>query len=57
VFWQVGGAVVVGTTASVEGVILTKKSVTLQTGASVLGRVLAQTAVELDKNTVAEPTP
>jgi hypothetical protein len=57
VFWQVGGAVVVGTTASVEGVILTKKSVTLQTGASVLGRVLAQTAVELDKNTIAEPTP
>jgi hypothetical protein len=57
VFWQVTGPVVVGTTARFEGVILTQKSVTLQTGAALHGRVLAQTAVELDANDVDEPTP
>jgi hypothetical protein len=55
VFWQVTGPVSVGTTARFEGVILTKKSVTLKTGASLHGRVLAQTAVDLDENIVAEP--
>lgn len=57
VFWQVTGAVSVGTTASLQGVILTQKSITLSTGASVNGRLLAQTAVNLDMNTVTEPTP
>ena len=57
VFWQVTGQVSVGTTASFEGVILTQKSVTLKTGASVHGRVLAQTKVALDQNVVGEPTP
>jgi hypothetical protein len=57
VFWQVTGQVSVGTTASFEGVILTEKSVTLKTGASVHGRVLAQTKVALDQNVVGEPNP
>ncbi len=57
VFWQVTGPVSVGTTASFEGVILTQKSVTLRTGASIHGRVLAQTEVALDQNVVGEPTP
>jgi hypothetical protein len=57
VFWQVTGLVSVGTTASFNGVILTATAVTLQTGAVVHGRLLAQTAVNMDGNTVVEPAP
>jgi hypothetical protein len=55
VFWQVAGLVNIGTTAHFEGVVLTQKSVTLNTGASLNGRLLAQTAVGLSGNTVVEP--
>ena len=57
VFWQVAGLVDIGTTAQFEGVVLTQKSVTLNTGASLNGRLLAQTAVGLSGNTVVEPAP
>jgi hypothetical protein len=57
VFWQVSGLVDVGTTAHFEGVILTQTSVTLRTGASIDGRLLAQTAVDIDAATVVEPAP
>ena len=56
VFWQVAGLVDLGTTAHAEGVVLTQTSVTLRTGASINGRLLAQTAVSLDGSTVIEPT-
>jgi hypothetical protein len=55
VFWQVSGAVELGTTAHFEGIILTQTSITLGTGASINGRLLAQTAVTLDANSVVEP--
>jgi hypothetical protein len=55
IFWQVAGTVTMGTTAHVEGVILSKTSVTLNTGATFNGRALAQTAVILDGNTVVNP--
>jgi len=55
VFWQVSGQVVLGTTAHFEGVVLTQTSATLRTGATLNGRLLAQTAVSLDGNTVVEP--
>jgi hypothetical protein len=57
VFWQVGGAVVLGTTAHLEGIVLTQTAATLANGASVNGRILAQTAVTLDASTVVAPTP
>jgi hypothetical protein len=57
VFWQVAGLVALGTTAHLEGVILTKTSISLRTGASVNGRLLAQTAVTIAKATVVEPAP
>jgi hypothetical protein len=57
VFWQVGGAVVLGTTAHLEGIVLTQTAATLASGASVNGRLLAQTAVTLDGSTVVAPTP
>ena len=55
VFWQVAGLVDLGTTAHWEGVVLTQTSITLQTGASIKGRLLAQTAVNIDGSTVVEP--
>lgn len=55
VFWQSAGVVSIGTTAHFEGVVLAKTMVAVKTGASVNGRLLAQTAVTLQKNTVTQP--
>ena len=57
IFWQVAGAVTLGTTAHFEGVILAKTMIAVNTGASVNGRLLAQTAVTLQMNAVTEPAP
>jgi hypothetical protein len=56
VFWQVAGLVDVGTTAHLEGVVLSQTSITLQTGASIQGRLLAQAAVDIDSSVVVEPS-
>ena len=55
IFWQVSGLVDLGTTAHFEGVVMTQTSITLRTGASINGRLLAQTAINLDSNSVVEP--
>ena len=55
IFWAVAGAVTIGTTAHFEGVILAKTMIAVNTGASVNGRLLAQTAVTLQMNTVTQP--
>jgi hypothetical protein len=55
IFWQVAGAVTLGTTAHFEGVVLAKTMIAVNTGASVNGRLLAQTAVTLQMNAVTEP--
>jgi hypothetical protein len=55
VFWQVADVVTVGTTAHMQGVILAKTNIAMQTGSSVNGRLLAQTAVTLDAATVTAP--
>ncbi len=57
VFWEVAGLASVGTTAHCEGVILTKTAITLDTGASIKGRLLAQTAVSLAGASVVQPAP
>lgn len=57
VFWQAAGAVSIGTTAHFEGVVLAKTMVAVKTGASVNGRLLAQTAVTLQKNIITQPAP
>jgi Ice-binding-like/Bacterial Ig-like domain len=57
VFWQVAGAVDLGTTSHFEGIVLTYTSANLRTGASINGRLLAQTAVSIDGSTVVEPAP
>ncbi|MGM0613134.1 MAG: ice-binding family protein [Bacteroidota bacterium] len=55
IFWQVAGEVTLGTNSHFEGVILSKTGITLQTGASINGRALAQTAIVLDGNVVTQP--
>lgn len=55
IFWQVAGEVTVGTTTHFEGVILSMTGITLNSGATLNGRMLAQTAVVLDGNTVVQP--
>jgi hypothetical protein len=55
VFWQVFGVVDIGTTAHIEGVLLSQTSITLKTGATANGRLLAQTAVTLAGNAVVAP--
>ncbi len=55
VFWQVAGQVDIGTTAHVEGTILTQTNIAMKTGATMNGRALAQTAVTLQSNTIAAP--
>lgn len=55
IFWQVAGAVTVGTTAHMAGVVLGKTMIAVNTGASVNGRLLAQTAVTLQMNAVTQP--
>ena len=55
VFWQSAGAVTIGTTAHFEGTILSKTMVAMKTKASINGRLLAQTAVTLQMNTLVPP--
>ena len=57
VFWQVAGLAVLGTTSQFEGVILSQTSVTMQTGASIAGRLFAQTAVSIQASTIVQPSP
>ena len=55
IFWQVAGQVTIGTTAKFNGIILCKTAVALQTGATMKGRIYAQTAASLQKSTVTKP--
>ena len=55
IFWQVAGAVTLGTNAHFEGVVLGKTMIAVNTGTSVNGRLFAQTAVTLQMNAITEP--
>lgn len=54
IIWQVpgGAGVELDTTAHFAGLILAQKAIRVRTDATVNGRLLAQTAVTLDANTV-----
>jgi hypothetical protein len=57
VFWQVGSSATLGTTTALRGNILALTSITLDTGATVSGRVLARNAaVTMDANGVSMPS-
>ncbi len=54
VFWQVGSSATFGTGTAFEGTVLALASITLNTGANLNGRALAQTgAVTMDTNNIA----
>jgi hypothetical protein len=55
IFWQASGAVTLGTTSHFAGTILGKTGINMKTGATINGRLLAQTAVTLQMNTVTKP--
>lgn len=55
IIWQVAGSVTLGTNAHFEGVVLGKTLIAVNTGTTVNGRLLAQTAVTLQKNAITEP--
>jgi len=55
VFWAVGGVTTLGTTSKFQGNILDATQITIQTGATLNGRALAQTAVTLSGNTLVHP--
>jgi hypothetical protein len=55
IFWQVAGKVALGATSHFEGIILSKTLIAMKTGASINGRLLAQTAVTLQMNNVTAP--
>jgi hypothetical protein len=52
IFWQVAGTTTLGTTSRFKGVILDQTDIVMNTGATLDGRALAQTAVTLQSNTV-----
>ena len=57
VFWQIGSSATLGTGSRFRGTIIALTSITLTTGATVDGRVLARNgAVTLDTNTITKPT-
>jgi len=55
IFWVTAGAVTFGTTSHFEGNILGQTGINMQTGATINGRMLAQTAVTLQMNSVTIP--
>ena len=55
IFWQVAGVVALGTYSNFKGNILGGSGITLNTGAKLNGRALAQTAVTLISNTITIP--
>ena len=56
IFWQVAGSVTIGSSAAMKGVILCATLIAMNTGATLEGRALSQTAVTLDSNSVTAGT-
>ncbi len=57
IFWQVGSSATLGTGSSFLGTVIALDSITVTTGVSINGRVLARNgAVTLDTDTITNPT-
>jgi hypothetical protein len=58
IFWQVGSSATLGTTSTFQGTIMAAISISIETGATLTGRALAESGeVTLDGNTITDPTP
>lgn len=57
IFWVPTGVVAIGTSAHLEGIVLAKSMISMNTGATANGRLYAQTAVTLQMNKVTQPEP
>jgi hypothetical protein len=55
IFWQVAGEVNLEEASHFEGIVLSLTAITMKSGASLNGRMLAQTDVTLDENTIIQP--
>ena len=55
IVWAVSGVVAAGVGAHLEGILLTSTMAAFQTGSSLNGRIMAQTACTLDQVTITEP--
>lgn len=55
IFWVVTGQATIGSNANVNGNILSKTLISMNTGSRITGRLLAQTAVTLNAATVIKP--
>jgi hypothetical protein len=55
IYWQVAGRVELMEGAKMEGILLVKNDVLFKTGSSLNGRVLAQTACNLQMATIVQP--
>lgn len=55
IFWQVSDVVTMGANTHFEGIVLGQTAITFGNLASINGRLLAQTAVNLDATTVTQP--
>jgi len=56
IFWQVAGQTNLGTTVAMKGNILCQTQIAFNTGATLSGRALAQTAITLNANTITKAT-
>jgi hypothetical protein len=54
IFWQVAGVVEIDAGASMQGILLVKTKVDFIAGSSLVGSVLAQTAVSLEMATITQ---
>jgi hypothetical protein len=54
IFWQVAGNAAIGADASMQGILLVKTDVLFVTGSSLTGRILAQTAVNLQMAAITD---
>ena len=52
IFWQIAGSTTLHTTAAMKGIVLCASEIVFQTGSSLNGKALAQTAVTLDAATI-----
>lgn len=57
IFWQVAGQVTLGTTSQFKGIILCQTLIAMNTGATLDGKALAQTAVTLDSTIIVPEFP